>query len=89
LGSAERPYQPDFIVETATRGKWICETKRANQMNDEEVRAKAAAGARWCKDATEATGESWGYLLVPHDQARLSMTFGGFVAGCRVEVQNA
>jgi hypothetical protein len=58
-------------------------------MNDEEVRAKAAAAARWCKDATEATGESWGYLLVPHDQARLSMTFGGFVAGCRVEVHNA
>jgi len=82
-GSVERKYQPDFIVESAA-GKWICETKKASEMNDTEVLAKATAAALWCRHATEATGESWGYLLIPHDHVRMSMTFAGFVAGCRV-----
>jgi type III restriction enzyme len=85
IGSRQPEYRPDFIVEAATVGKWICETKRETQMQDEEVRAKAAAAAQWCQHATEATGEKWGYLLIPHDQVSLSMTFAGFVAGCRVE----
>ncbi len=82
-GSVDREYEPDFIVETKS-GKWICETKRASEMSDPEVQAKASAAALWCKHASEATGESWGYLLIPHDHVRLSMTFAGFVAGCRV-----
>jgi hypothetical protein len=83
-GSVDHPYQPDFIVETTT-GKWICETKRASDMLDPDVEAKANAAALWCPHAAEAVGEHWGYLLVPHDQVRLSMTFAGFVAGCRIE----
>ncbi len=84
LGSTEREYEPDFIVETKN-GKWICETKKASEMGDAEVQAKARAAVLWCRYATEATGENWGYLLIPHDHARLSMTFAGFVAGNRVE----
>ncbi len=82
-GSEQPAYEPDFLVETKT-GKWICETKKASEMGDAEVRAKAEAAVLWCRHATEATGESWGYLLIPHDHVRMSMTFGGFVAGCRV-----
>ncbi len=83
-GSVDHPYQPDFIVETR-KGKWICETKRASDMRDPDVEAKARAAALWCRHASEAVGENWGYLLIPHDQVRLSMTFAGFVAGCRIE----
>jgi hypothetical protein len=36
-GTIDREYEPDFIVESKT-GKWICETKRASEMNDSEVR---------------------------------------------------
>ncbi len=82
-GGTEPEYQPDFIVETKT-GKWICETKRASDMVDPDVQAKAQAATLWCKHASEATGDPWGYLLIPHDQVRLSMTFSGFIAGCRV-----
>jgi type III restriction enzyme len=82
-GSVDREYEPDFIVETKT-GKWICETKKASEMGDPEVQAKAQAAALWCRHASEATGESWGYLLIPHDHVRMSMTFAGFVAGCGI-----
>jgi len=80
---SDSEYQPDFIVQTKT-GKWICETKRASDINDPEVQAKAKAAALWCEHASRATGDQWGYLLIPHDHVRLSMTFSGFLAGCRV-----
>lgn len=83
-GGESPQYVPDFIVETRD-GKWICETKRQSDMADPEVIAKANAGALWCEHATQATGEKWGYLLIPHDHVRLSMTFSGFLAGCRYE----
>jgi len=81
LRGAEAQYEPDFIVETKT-GKWICEVKRASDISDPEVQAKAQTAQLWCQRATEATGESWRYLLIPHDHVRLSVTFAGFVAGC-------
>lgn len=52
-------------------------------LNDPEVIAKASAAALWCERATQATGERWGHLIIPHDHVRLSMAFSGFVAGCR------
>jgi hypothetical protein len=59
----DKVYEPDFIVETTT-GKWLCEPKRASEMIDPTVLAKARAAATWCRQATTATKDPW--VLPPH-----------------------
>ena len=63
--------------------------KRANEMTDEVVLAKADAAAVWCKHATahanENGGKPWRYLLIPHDQIQDQMTLAGLAA--RYEVR--
>ncbi|MHB1282208.1 MAG: type III restriction endonuclease subunit R, partial [Acidithiobacillus sp.] len=43
-----------------------------SELNTPEVRAKAAAAARWCKHASDHAaqvgGKPWKYLLIPHDE---------------------
>lgn len=81
--SHEESYEPDFVVETATE-KFLCEPKRANEMTDEIVLAKADAAAVWCNHATvhanENGGKPWRYLLIPHDQIQDQMTLAGLAA---------
>ena len=81
--SHEESYEPDFVVETTTE-KFLCEPKRANEMTDEVVLAKADAAAVWCKHATahanENGGKPWRYLLIPHDQIQDQMTLAGLAA---------
>ena len=76
-------YEPDFVVETAT-AKYLCEPKRASEMNDPEVLAKAKAAVTWCNHATEHElahgGKPWGYLLIPHDEITASRTLQGLAA---------
>jgi type III restriction enzyme len=76
-------YEPDFVVETAT-GKFLCEPKRATEMADDIVLAKADAAATWCKHATahaeQSGGKPWKYLLIPHDQIQDQMTLAGLAA---------
>ncbi len=71
LGVEQPEYIPDFVVETA-HGLFMCETKARNEMGTEEVKAKAEAGALWCKHASDHAlrigSKPWKYLLVPHDQ---------------------
>ncbi len=71
LGSEHPEYVPDFVVETANH-LLLCETKARNEMEAEDVRAKAQAGALWCLHASEHAanigGKPWLYLLVPHEQ---------------------
>lgn len=85
--SRDDSYEPDFVVETRTE-KLLCEPKRASEMTDEVVRAKADAAATWCKHATahanENRGKPWRYLLIPHDQIQEQMTLGGLAARCEV-----
>lgn len=80
------PYEPDFVVETRT-AKYLCEPKRADQMNDPEVRAKADAASTWCGHATAHElahgGKSWTYLLVPHDAVAENKTLAGLAAAYR------
>jgi type III restriction enzyme len=49
----------------------MCETKARNEMSTDEVKAKADAGALWCKHASDhakkISAKPWKYLLVPHD----------------------
>ncbi|MCH8067573.1 MAG: hypothetical protein IIC69_03240, partial [Nanoarchaeota archaeon] len=69
--NSETEYEPDFIVETKTT-KYLCEPKRASEMQDETVLAKAKAASEWCKHASEYekqnSGKPWKYLLIPHDE---------------------
>jgi type III restriction enzyme len=76
----EEAYEPDFVVETKTR-KWICEPKRASEMDDEVVLAKARAAALWCNHASSVSGgKPWSYMLVPHDSVLGNMTLAGLAA---------
>ena len=71
LGVEHPEYVPDFVVETA-HYLLICETKARNDMNNDEVKAKADAGAVWCQHATahalKIGTKPWKYLLIPHDR---------------------
>ena len=73
-------YEPDFVVETQTE-KLLCEPKRADQMNDSTVIAKASAAALWCKHASTHeqahNGKPWRYLLVSHEVIADNMTLKG------------
>jgi len=89
--SHEESYEPDFVVET-TAEKLLCEPKRANEMTDEVVLAKADAAAVWCKHATahanENGGKPWRYLLIPHDQIQDQMTLAGLAARHEVRAKS-
>ncbi len=65
-----RSYEPDFVVETKTE-KLILEPKRATDIAEPDVQAKAQAAARWCEHATEHAlahaSKPWRYALIPHD----------------------
>ena len=78
--TADNDYEPDFVVETETE-KLLCEPKRADQMQDPVVLAKARAAATWCKHAaayeTTNEGKPWRYLLIPHDAIADNMTIAG------------
>ncbi|MGH0037122.1 MAG: DEAD/DEAH box helicase [Myxococcota bacterium] len=78
--TGDNDYEPDFVVETETE-KLLCEPKRADQMQDAVVLAKARAAATWCKHASghekENDGKPWRYLLIPHDAIADNMTIDG------------
>jgi len=71
LGTEQPEYIPDFVAETDSI-IFMVETKARTDVNTQEVQAKAASAARWCKHATDhATGvgtKPWKYLLLPHDE---------------------
>lgn len=71
LGTEQPEYVPDFVIETST-GIFIAETKARNDVETQEVQAKAAAAARWCvhaADYAKSVGtKPWKYLLIPHDE---------------------
>ncbi len=81
--SHDRSYEPDFVVE-ATRCKYLCEPKRAADMTDETVLAKADAALAWCTHASaharRHNGKPWKYLLIPHDQISEQMSLAGLEA---------
>ena len=67
-------YEPDFVVETGGTCLLI-EPKRADQMEQDEVRAKARAALRWCWYANQHAalhgGKRWHYLMVPDTAIQL------------------
>ncbi|MBX9793487.1 MAG: DEAD/DEAH box helicase family protein [Burkholderiaceae bacterium] len=82
-GADQPEYIPDFVA--ATDGlNLLIETKRAADMQTDEVQAKARAAAAWCEHATAfatANGSSgWKYLLIPHDAVVVSATLSALTA---------
>lgn len=75
-------YQPDFVVETEG-AKYICEIKRADEINDVEVQAKARAAVEWCGHASEHAAQHedkpWHYVLIPHNAIAANCSFDGLV----------
>jgi type III restriction enzyme len=71
LGTEQPEYIPDFVAETDSTLLMV-ETKARADINTQEVQAKAAAAARWCKHASDhaatVSTKPWRYLLVPHDE---------------------
>ena len=67
-------YEPDFVVETVD-GCLIIEPKRADQLHQNDVQAKARAAARWCDFANQHAagngGKPWRYLLIPDNTIQL------------------
>ncbi|MCB9585069.1 MAG: DEAD/DEAH box helicase family protein [Polyangiaceae bacterium] len=78
--TSDNAYEPDFVVEMKTE-KLLCEPKRADQMQDPVVLAKARAAAVWCKHASghekDNGGKPWRYLLIPHDAIADNTTIKG------------
>jgi type III restriction enzyme len=87
----DRDYEPDFVVETAT-DKLIVETKRADQVADPVVQAKAAAAVLWCERASgyelSIGGKPWRYLLVPDDAISETTTLRGLIHSYTRAAQN-
>jgi type III restriction enzyme len=70
LGVEQPEYVPDFVVETAHH-LLMCETKARNELGADDVKAKAEAGALWCRHASDHAmkigSKPWKYLLIAHD----------------------
>jgi type III restriction enzyme len=47
----DHAYRPDFVIETEDP-KYLCEPKRASEIDDDIVRLKAKAAVLWCQRAT-------------------------------------
>ena len=78
--SVEQPeYVPDFVASTLTANLLI-ETKKAMDIDSEDVKAKAKAAVVWCAHASDYSaqygGKPWRYLLIPHDAVQVNATLG-------------
>ncbi len=82
LGTEQPEYIPDFVVETDT-AILMAETKARAEIGTQEVQAKAAAAARWCKYASDHAAtvgtKPWKYLLIPHDDIGESKRLSDFL----------
>ncbi len=82
LGTEQPEYIPDFVAETDST-IFMVETKAHVDIHTQEVQAKAAAAARWCKHASNHAAtvgsKPWKYLLVPHDEIVESKQLADFL----------
>jgi len=82
FGTEQPEYIPDFVVETDSV-ILMAETKRRDDLQAEDVRAKAEAATRWCRHASEHAAKvgskPWKYLLIPHDEIAESKTLANYL----------
>lgn len=74
----EDNYNPDFIVETA-KARYLCEIKRATEVDSSEVQKKSKAAIQWCERASTVSDRRWKYVIIPHDLMQHNRTFAGLV----------
>ena len=74
----EDNYNPDFIVATES-GRFLCEIKRASDVDDSEVQKKAKAAIQWCERASGVSDKPWHYALIPHDAIAINCTFASLM----------
>jgi type III restriction enzyme len=74
----EDNYNPDFIVET-NKGRYLCEIKRATDMEVTKVLKKAKAAVQWCERASAVSDRPWIYVLLPHDVIQINRTFASLM----------
>jgi type III restriction enzyme len=74
----EDNYNPDFIVETKST-RFLCEIKRASDVETTNVQKKAKAATQWCERASSVSDKPWRYVLVPHDVVQINRTFQSLV----------
>ncbi len=76
-GFEQPEYVPDFVAATSAIN-FLIETKKAMDMNSDDVTAKAKAAVQWCVHASDYSakhgGKPWLYLLIPHDAVQLNAT---------------
>jgi len=81
--SQEEVYEPDFVVESRT-AKYICEVKRADDIEERIVNAKKKSAEEWCENASAheklVGGKPWTYHIIPHNVILSSSTFGGITS---------
>ncbi len=82
----DAPYEPDFVAETED-ALYLCEPKRATDIEDAEVQAKAKAAAVWCQHASAVAAKPWSYLLIPHDAIADNKTMQGLAAAHTVSLE--
>ncbi|MEL7568419.1 MAG: DEAD/DEAH box helicase family protein [Dehalobacterium sp.] len=77
-----KQYHPDFVVE-CPEIIYMVETKKATDINSDEVQAKKRAALEYCKNATEFTtkhgGKPWKYVLIPHGMVMINISFENLV----------
>ena len=56
-----RYYEPDFVVITNDKTRYIAETKGLEDVN---VANKDRAAQLWCENVTRLTGEPWAYIKI-------------------------
>lgn len=64
----EDNYNPDFIVETAN-ARYLCEIKRATDVDSNVVQKKAKAAIQWCERASTVSDRPW-RVEICHPSAR-------------------
>jgi type III restriction enzyme len=74
----EDNYNPDFIVETNS-GRYLCEIKRAIDVETATVQKLAKAATEWCERASAVSDRPWKYMLLPHDSILINRTFASLV----------
>jgi type III restriction enzyme len=79
-GLDQPEYVPDFVAATSETNLLI-ETKKAGDLQTDEVQIKARAAVQWCEHAStyarQHGSRPWKYLLIPHDAVAVSATLVG------------
>ncbi len=77
--------KPEKLIERIIQdAKYLCEPKRASEMQNSIVLKKRKAAVQWCRHATHYSvthdGKPWYYVLIPHDSIKANSSFEGLCA---------